>query len=98
MSAYVIVDSEVLDESVLPRYRELAQESIRRYGGRYLVAGAVPEALEGTWPPANTIVVLEFPSVERIKEWYSSPAYAAAKEARGNAIRGTFIVVDGLPE
>jgi uncharacterized protein (DUF1330 family) len=40
MTAYVISDVEVLNETHAQRYRELAAASIARHGGRYLVRGA----------------------------------------------------------
>ena len=46
MPAYVISEVEVLDEQLADEYRTLAEASIRLYGGRYIVRGAMPEAVE----------------------------------------------------
>jgi uncharacterized protein (DUF1330 family) len=41
------------------------------------------------------IVVLEFESVARAREWWASEAYAPAKHKRQGASRGRLIVVEG---
>ncbi|WP_454195185.1 DUF1330 domain-containing protein [Nocardia sp. Marseille-Q1738] len=92
MPAYVIVEAEVLDEEVDLEYWRLAEPSIRRFGGRYLVA-TVPEAVEGAWP--GRAVVLEFPDLDRVREWYDSPEYLAAREVRKSGVEVRMIFADG---
>ncbi len=53
MPAYVISEVEILDESQEQRYRELAEASIARHGGRYIARGAKPEVPKVTGPPAG---------------------------------------------
>ncbi|WP_030796888.1 DUF1330 domain-containing protein [Streptomyces sp. NRRL S-337] len=98
MAAYVISEVDVLDEELADVYRELAEASIRRYGGRYIVRGAVPEALEGTWSSSQRVVVVEFPDADRAKEWYASSEYADALEVRKTALERRLLLVDGIPE
>jgi uncharacterized protein (DUF1330 family) len=96
MLAYVISEVEVLDEALASQYRALAEASIARYGGRYLVRGAVPEVLEGDWPAPQRVVVVEFPSLERARQWYASPEYAKALAVRGGALARRLLLVEGL--
>ncbi|MER7763939.1 DUF1330 domain-containing protein [Streptomyces sp. NPDC097619] len=84
MTAYVIAESPYLDTPEVRAYRELAQASIARYGGRYLARGVLPEALEGDWAGDHRMVVIEFDSLERAKSWYGSPEYAAARATRSD--------------
>ncbi|MFE0020743.1 DUF1330 domain-containing protein [Amycolatopsis sp. NPDC059021] len=87
MPAYVLVEAEELDTERALEYRSLAQQSIRRYGGVYRLRGAVPEAVEGTWPsPSRVTTVVEFPDMARLREWYDSPEYQRAKALREGAI------------
>jgi uncharacterized protein (DUF1330 family) len=72
MTAYVISEVEVLDESAADRYRELAQRSIEQHGGRYVVRGALPDAVEGTWEPERRLVIVAFPDLEAARTWYDS--------------------------
>jgi uncharacterized protein (DUF1330 family) len=98
MTSYVIADAEVLDAQLAGRYRQLAESAVRLYGGRYLVL-ATPEVAEGEWPPSRRVIVLEFPDMNRAKEWYTSPEYMEAMEVRGTAFKKfRLLFVEGLLE
>jgi uncharacterized protein (DUF1330 family) len=97
VTAYVISEVEILDETQGQRYRELAAASIRRHGGRYLVRGACPQVPEGDWPPAGRVVVVEFPSMEQLRSWYRSPDYAEALAVRQTALDRRLLFVEGVP-
>jgi uncharacterized protein (DUF1330 family) len=98
MTAYVVAESVHADTPDVRRYRELAQASIAQYGGRYLVRGALPAALEGEWPAANRMVVIEFPSLDQAKAWYGSPEYAAARATREDLSGRRMLFVPGVDE
>ena len=95
MTAYVIADTEIVDRVAGARYRELAQRSIEQYGGRYIVRGGADDAVEGGWHP-KLFVVVEFPSMDRARQWYRSPEYAEALELRQTALRRRLIFVEGV--
>ncbi|HEX8178556.1 MAG TPA: DUF1330 domain-containing protein [Pyrinomonadaceae bacterium] len=95
MSAYVVVQIEVLDQARYETYKQLAPPAIAAYGGRYLVRGGEVETLEGSWSPKR-LVVLEFPSVAQAKAWWNSGAYEQAKALRQASARTEMIVVAGL--
>jgi uncharacterized protein (DUF1330 family) len=95
MAAYVISEVEVLDEGVAAHYRSRAQDSIAQYGGRYLVRGAQPEPAEGEWPAQRRLVIVEFPSMEKLREWYRSHEYAEALALRTRALDRRLLFVDG---
>jgi uncharacterized protein (DUF1330 family) len=95
MSAYVISELEVLDPAAIETYRSTAARSIAQYGGRYLARGGAAEAAEGG-PPPKSIVVVEFPSMERLREWYASPEYAEALKVRRTALDRRLIFVEGV--
>jgi uncharacterized protein (DUF1330 family) len=94
MAAYVIADTEIIDPVLGARYRDMAQESIAQYGGRYVVRGGAVEPVEGDWHP-KLFVIVEFPSMTRAREWYNSPEYAATLELRNTALRRRLIFVEG---
>ncbi|UNO42659.1 DUF1330 domain-containing protein [Streptomyces sp. MST-110588] len=98
MPAYVIVEAEVLDEKAAHAYRALAEPSIRLYGGRYLIQGSVPEAAEGEWPPSRVATVVEFPDMDRLRQWYSSAEYGKAKAARQGAMNLRLLFAEGTEE
>ncbi|MCA1850415.1 MAG: DUF1330 domain-containing protein [Acidobacteria bacterium] len=95
MSAYVVVEIEVLDQDGYETYKQLAPPAIAVYGGRYLVRGGNVETLEGTWSPKR-FVILEFPSVAQAKAWWDSGEYKQAKALRQATARTEMIVVEGL--
>ncbi|QHC23889.1 DUF1330 domain-containing protein [Streptomyces sp. GS7] len=96
MTAYVISEVEVLDEQQAGEYRTLAEESIRRYEGRYVVRGALPDAVEGAWFTSHRLVVVEFPDMDRARQWYASPEYAAALAIRKTALDRRLLFVEGV--
>ncbi|MEU1115889.1 MULTISPECIES: DUF1330 domain-containing protein [unclassified Streptomyces] len=98
MPAYVIVNVDVLDEEAGLAYAPMAQESILSHGGRYLAAGPTPEPVEGTWD-SSRFMVIEFPHMDRIREWYDSPEYRRARAIREGKVRVGMLFVEGaLPE
>ena len=94
MPAYVIVEVTVNNPVEYEDYKKLTPASITAYGGKFIVRGGKSETLEGDWQPQR-IVVLEFPTVERAKEWWHSPEYAPAKDIRQRTARTKMIVVEG---
>ncbi len=98
LTAYVISEVEVLDEALGQRYRELAAASIAHYGGRYIVRGAQPEVPEGEWPLAQRMVVVQFATMERLRQWYTSPEYAPALAIRRTALARRLLFVEGVED
>jgi uncharacterized protein (DUF1330 family) len=74
----------------------MAPDSISLYGGRYLIRGGAVEILEGKWTPKRC-VVLEFPSAEQAKAWWSSKEYAPAKAVRQSCAETQMVLVEGAP-
>ena len=95
MSAYVIVNIEVIDPAGYEEYKQLAAPTVAAYGGRYVVRGGAAETLEGSWVP-HRLVVLEFESVAQARRWWDSPDYAAARAVRQRTARTDMVVVAGL--
>jgi len=94
MTAYVISEVEMRDPDGFDAYRTLAAQTIAQYGGRYLVRGGKTELAEGNLPP-KAIVIVEFPSMARLKEWYASPEYAEALKLRRTALERRLVFVEG---
>lgn len=97
MPAYVISEVEVRDRSAMEAYRALAAQTIARYGGRYLARGGAAEVVEGG-PPPKTIIIVEFPSMARAREWYASAEYAEALKLRQTALERRLMFVEGAAE
>lgn len=95
MSAFVLVEVSVHDPKDYEEYKKLTPATIAAYDGKFVVRGGQTETLEGNWQPER-IVVLEFPTVKRAKEWWSSDMYSKAKVIRQRAAKTKMIVVQGV--
>ena len=79
MAAYVIVEIEVTDPVGYEEYKKQAAATVHKYGGKYIVRGGRTEVLEGDWEPKR-IVILQFDSMERAKEWLNCEEYPGAAQ------------------
>jgi uncharacterized protein (DUF1330 family) len=75
-------------------YIELIQNTMKPYGGRFLVHGSAVEVLEGEWPGA--LVMLSFPDMESAHDWYASPAYQKILPLRTGHIAGNVVLAEGV--
>ena len=94
MTAYVVVDIEVTDPAGYEGYKQAAPAAVASFGGKYLARGGATEVLEGDWRP-HRLVILEFESVARAKEWLYSAEYEPARLVRHKTARSNMIVVEG---
>ena len=88
MTAFYIGQHEIDDEAAFADYLK-----IERHGGRYLTKASIHEMLEGQRP--NRVVVVEFPSKQAIKDWYTDPAYRPLIAKRHAAARSVMMAVEG---
>jgi uncharacterized protein (DUF1330 family) len=95
MPAFIIVEIEILDPVCYEEYKKLAGASVEKYGGKYIVRGGKTEVLEGDWQPKR-IVVLEFESAQRAKEWLNCGAYREPRKMRHRTARTNMILVEGM--
>ena len=95
MAAYVIVDIHITDPRTYEEYKKQAYPTVQAFGGRYLARGGAVETLEGEWVPGRT-VVLEFPSLQKAKEWWGSDLYAPIRAVRQRSARTRMVVVEGV--
>jgi uncharacterized protein (DUF1330 family) len=95
MAGYVIVEIEVTDPIGYEEYKKLAGATVAKYGGKYIVRGGPAETLEGNWQPKR-IVILQFESVLRAKEWLNCPEYSEPRKMRHRTAKTKMVVVEGL--
>lgn len=94
MPGYVIAEVTVTDPQGFEEYRRMVSPTIAQYGGRYVVRGGKTETLEGDWQPTR-LVVLEFESAERARQWWASEEYRPAKALRQRTARTKLVIVEG---
>lgn len=94
MAAYIIIDIDIHDPQTYEEYKKLAPPSIAQYGGKYLTRGGTTEVLEGDWVPKR-LVILQFESMERAKEWLNCSEYAVARRMRHQSANSNMILTEG---
>jgi uncharacterized protein (DUF1330 family) len=95
MPAYIIVDIHITDPIGYEGYKKLAGPTVEKQGGKYIVRGGKTEILEGDWQPKR-IVVLEFESTQRAKDWLNSEEYREPRKMRHRTAKTNMILVEGV--
>ncbi len=94
MAAYIIVNVEVHDPVRYEDYRKSVLPTLQPFGGKFLVRGGKVEVLEGNWTPKRFVIV-EFPSMEKAREWWHSAEYAVPKALRQATSHTEMVLVEG---
>jgi uncharacterized protein (DUF1330 family) len=97
VGAYVIVEIEVTDPVGYEEYKKQAAATVHKYGGKYIVRGGRTEVLEGNWKPKR-IVILEFPTAERAKEWLNCAEYSEPRKLRHKTAKTNMLVIEGFDD
>jgi len=95
MAAYFIVQSTISDEAQYQKYRDAVIPLMTRFGAKIIVRGAKVEALEGQHD-GRRMVIFEFPSMDAIHAFWSSPDYAPVKKIREGAAALDVWAVEGV--
>lgn len=95
MTAYVITDLNVFDIEHYLSYQRALRPLLEAVGARYLVRGGEHKVYEGDYEPRR-LIVLEFPSLAAIDEFYESDEYQALEKQRQACSSARIIAVDGL--
>jgi uncharacterized protein (DUF1330 family) len=96
--AYLISNAETVTDTIMVRqYGMAVGKTIKDFDGIVLVRGVPPVVLDSSRAARGRFVVVQFPSMQRLKEWYNSPAYAAIRSLRERSTTGTFFALEGAP-
>ncbi len=96
MSAYLIVEIEIINPEKYEQVKKLTPATIEQFGGKYLARGGKTETLEGDWQPKR-LVILEFADMEQAKAWWNSPEYAPVKQLRQIYATTNMVLTEGNP-
>ena len=95
MTAYCFWDvREIHDHDAMNDYVARVTETVTAFGGEYLVVGGPWQVVAGNWRPAYPVLI-EFPSLDRAHEWYSSELYAPLRDLRLAASVSDAVFFDG---
>ncbi|MEA4840218.1 MAG: DUF1330 domain-containing protein [Bacteroidales bacterium] len=95
MSAYFIARVKISDKEKYKQYIDAVPSVIDKFNGKAIVRTEQCLTLEGT-EENRRIIIIEFPSLEKAKEFYYSEEYQKIKEIRKKAAIGEIIVVESL--
>jgi uncharacterized protein (DUF1330 family) len=95
VAAYVITDLEVFDIEHYLAYQRAVRPLLAAAGARYLARGGSFRVYEGDYRPRR-LVVLEFPTLEAVDEFYESGPYRALEPQRKACSSARIIAVEGL--
>jgi len=76
MPAYILSVIEVTNPT--PKFKQYTEESARlahQHGGKYVVRGKPAKIAAGELFARKVMVMLEFPSMEKLNAFYTSDAY-----------------------
>ena len=93
MPALLIADIEVTDAAGYEEYQRRVPGYVAAYDGRFLIRGSATRSLEGGWQP-HRIVIIEFPSMDRLLAFYDSAEFAILKSLRMHAADCRIIAVE----
>lgn len=95
MAAYFILTIEVTDLRGFGKYLKRVPPVIDKYGGKYIVRGGDFDVLEGG-RNSPIVAVLEFPSMEKAREFYHSEDYQPLLDLRIASTHSEVVLVDGV--
>jgi uncharacterized protein (DUF1330 family)/SAM-dependent methyltransferase len=99
MAVYFVVDIAVRSSATKADYMEYVRKVgplVVKHGGRYLTQGGKIIPLTGDWGPER-IIIIEFPSLVHVNEWWNSPEYRAIATLRERSTFVRAILVEGVP-
>jgi uncharacterized protein (DUF1330 family) len=97
-AAYLVANIQsVKDQAQYDRYRGAVAGTQAPYGGRFLVRGAMPVMLGNSAVPQGTVVIIRFPSMKNLQDWWNSPAYSAIRPLRESGTVSRLFAAEGLP-
>ena len=94
MSAYMIANVKVNDDSWIPEYAQKVHDIVHKHGGKYLSRSGNMTLLEGELPDYTVIALIEFPSVEACQAFVNDPDYEPFAKARQAGTKSDFYVID----
>ena len=94
---YVGNVQEVRDAEAYRAYAEKVPDTLMPFDGKFIVRGAEPVILDASRKPPGYIVVIQFPSMKNLRDWWNSPVYSSIRPIRERLTTGQNYAVEGVP-
>ncbi|WP_167854775.1 DUF1330 domain-containing protein [Mangrovimicrobium sediminis] len=95
MTAYVIVDNDVIDPEPYREYLRLITPTVERYGGRYLVRAGRIHLHDTDWAPGR-MVVIAFDDAAAARRWVEAEDVAPIHAMRRRHAHSRLVVIEGV--
>ena len=95
MAAYMMAKIEITDPVQYAKYVAATPGVIARFGGKFIARGGETVTLEGP-EERRRVAIVEFPSLEKIKEFYNSPDYREVMKLREGAATVSLVAIEGV--
>ena len=94
MSAYIIVQINIINTEPYKEYLKQVTKTAEQYGGEYLVRGGKFKVILGKWDYERNVII-KFDSYKIAMQWYSSKEYAPIKKIREDNSEVNMIIIEG---
>ena len=94
MTAFLIADVKVTDDSWVPDYAAKVHDIAAKHGGKYLSRSGNIKTIEGEGLDTTLIALIQFPSMEALEAFAADPEYAPYADARQKGSVSRFHVID----
>ena len=92
MNGYAIAQVEVTNPEDYKEYLDKVTDTVKKFGGEYLVRAGEYKVIDGEWKYPRTVVI-KFPTYEKALEWYDSKEYKPVKPIRlANSVANGIII------
>lgn len=85
MAAYLVATVRITNPEKFALYAKAIAGLSERFGGEYVVRGAIADVLEGDVDPAERVIVSRFPDADAARAYIASPEYKAGAAHREGA-------------
>src|SRR5262249_43136281 len=89
----IVVETRLGPE--IQQYLERIDETLRAYGGKFLIHGGPYQQIEGIW--SSDLIMIEFADRASAWAWYNSPQYQEIKPLRTNNMTAAVFLAEGVP-
>jgi uncharacterized protein (DUF1330 family) len=89
--AYLVADIAVIDPEGIAEYARRAYPTLLAAGGKMLAVSRPAEVLEGDWRP-GILVLIEFATAAKARQWLASPEYRPARQLRLQAAKTNLVL------
>lgn len=94
MSAYIVAHIDVTNPAQYEQYKVLSSLAMKAHDAKLLVRGGEEVVVEGS--SLKRTVIIEFPSVKAAQNFYNSPQYRRARNAREGAAKVDMCIIQGI--